>query len=91
MSNFINPNDQVLYSILSFALHCRLINGLKGQGTKLPEARFLFYGAGSSAVGVAELLMLLLQKEGGLSPQEARKVRQFADDFRIQEKIQTCF
>lgn len=53
---------------------CRLINGLKGQHTNLKNARFLFYGAGSSAVGVAQLLALLLEKEGGQSKEQAWKV-----------------
>ena len=54
---------------------CRLVNGLKGQHTDLKEARFLFYGAGSSAVGVAQLLALLLEKQGGQSTEAAWKVR----------------
>ena len=36
----------------------------------------LFYGAGSSAVGVALAIENLLQNKGGLSAEDARKVRQ---------------
>ena len=34
----------------------------------------LFYGAGSSAVGVALAIQNLLQNKGGLSAEDARKV-----------------
>ena len=50
------------------------MNGLKVQQTKLADMRFLFYGAGSSAVGVVDMLSLLLQKQGGLSAKEAMSV-----------------
>eukprot|EP00928_Gymnodinium_smaydae_P030431 TRINITY_DN2263_c0_g1_i1.p1 TRINITY_DN2263_c0_g1~~TRINITY_DN2263_c0_g1_i1.p1 ORF type:complete len:650 (-),score=88.33 TRINITY_DN2263_c0_g1_i1:1529-3244(-) len=47
------------------------INGMKAQGTPLREARVVFYGAGSSAVGVALQIAQLLESEG-LSRTEAR-------------------
>ena len=50
---------------------CRFINSLKAQHTPLKEARVLFFGAGSSAVGVAELIALLLHKDGGMTMEEA--------------------
>ena len=53
---------------------CRFINSLKAQHTPLKEARVLFFGAGSSAVGVAELIALLLHKDGGMSKEEAYRV-----------------
>ncbi len=53
---------------------CRFINGLKAQGTKTKDAKVLFYGAGSSAVGVANMVATLIQKEGGLSEKEAKEV-----------------
>ena len=49
------------------------MNGLKVQGTPYKEARVLFYGAGSSAVGVALAIGNLLQNKGGLSAEDARK------------------
>lgn len=49
------------------------INGLKAQGTKTKDAKVLFYGAGSSAVGVANMIATLIQKEGGLSEKEAKE------------------
>ncbi|KAK9812749.1 hypothetical protein WJX72_002964 [[Myrmecia] bisecta] len=49
------------------------INGMKAQGTPIAEARVVFYGAGSSAVGVASMIALLLQQEGGTSKEEAFK------------------
>ena len=53
---------------------CRFINGLKAQGTAVKDAKVLFYGAGSSAVGVANMIASLIEKEGGLSEKEAKAV-----------------
>lgn len=53
---------------------CRFINGMKAQGTPLKDARIVFYGAGSSAVGVATMIAQLLVKECSLSFEEAKKV-----------------
>jgi len=47
------------------------INGLKCQGTSFQDVRVVFYGAGSSAVGVAHMLASLIQKEGRLSKEDA--------------------
>ena len=57
-------------------LFCSFINGLKAMKAEVKDARVVFYGAGSSAVGVAQMIATLLQTEGGLSEEEARKVRQ---------------
>ena len=56
-------------------LPCSFINGLKAMKAEVKDARVVFYGAGSSAVGVAQMIATLLQTEGGLSEEEARKVR----------------
>lgn len=53
---------------------CRFINGLKAQGTAAKDARVLFYGAGSSAVGVAQMIATLISTEGKMSQEEARQV-----------------
>ncbi len=53
---------------------CRFINGMKAQGTELKDAKVVFYGAGSSAVGVATTIASLLVKEAGLTKEEALKV-----------------
>ena len=47
---------------------------MKAQGTSLKDARIVFYGAGSSAVGVATMIAQLLVKEAGLTFEEAKKV-----------------
>jgi len=47
---------------------------MKAQGTSLKDARIVFYGAGSSAVGVATMIAQLLVKECGLTFEEAKKV-----------------
>lgn len=52
----------------------RFINGMKAQGTPLKDARIVFYGAGSSAVGVATMIAQLLVKECGMTFDEAKKV-----------------
>ena len=53
---------------------CRFINGMKAQHTPLKEARIIFYGAGSSAVGVATMIAQLISKETGIPFDEAKKV-----------------
>ena len=53
---------------------CSFINGMKAQHTPLKEARIVFYGAGSSAVGVATMIAQLISKETGISFDEAKKV-----------------
>ena len=40
----------------------------------MKDAKVLFYGAGSSAVGVANMIATLIEKEGGLSEKEAKAV-----------------
>ena len=53
---------------------CSFINGMKAQHTPLKEARIVFYGAGSSAVGVATMIAQLISKETGIPFDEAKKV-----------------
>lgn len=51
---------------------------MKAQHTPLKEARIVFYGAGSSAVGVATMIAQLISKETGIPFDEAKKVRSLA-------------
>ena len=44
-------------SLTPFAARCQV------QGTQLSEARIVFYGAGSSACGVAAMIVQLLQSQ----------------------------
>lgn len=60
--------------VLKLLVAHRIINGLKAQGTEVKDCKVLFYGAGSSAVGVANMIASLLHKEGGLSEKEAKEV-----------------
>lgn len=53
---------------------------MKAQGTAVKDTKVLFYGAGSSAVGVANMIASLLQKEGGLSEEDAKKVQHCQND-----------
>ena len=53
---------------------CSFINGMKAQHTPLKEARIIFFGAGSSAVGVATMIAQLISKETGISFDEAKMV-----------------
>ena len=50
-----------------------VINGLKLQGVAPADARLLFFGAGSSAVGVASAIACYLQHEAGVDPDTARR------------------
>lgn len=49
-----------------------LINGLRQQGINFSEARIVFFGAGSSAVGVASMIAGLLMQEGQLEADIAK-------------------
>lgn len=51
------------------------INGMKAQQTNLKEARIVFFGAGSSAVGVAKSIASYIELKGGASAEHARKAR----------------
>ena len=50
------------------------LNGMKAQGTPLGEAKVVFYGAGSSAVGVASMIARLIELDAKVSAEDARKV-----------------
>ncbi|KAK9841954.1 hypothetical protein WJX81_000859 [Elliptochloris bilobata] len=49
------------------------LNGMKAQGTPLGEAKVVFYGAGSSAVGVASMIARLIELDAKISAEDARK------------------
>jgi len=49
------------------------INGMKAQGTDLKDVRVVFYGAGSSAAGVAGMIASLINSQCGVPIEEARK------------------
>ena len=49
-----------------------LINALRAQGTPAKEARIIFFGAGSSAIGVSTQIVHLLMSEG-LSEDKAKE------------------
>jgi malic enzyme len=55
---------------------------MKAQHTPLKEARIVFYGAGSSAVGVATMIAQLISKETGIPFDEAKKVPNSAQETR---------
>ena len=48
-----------------------LINGIRQQGTEYKDARICFFGAGSSALGVAAMIAELLVREGQLDESTA--------------------
>lgn len=70
------PYYSVWYRLMNMTLvpMCRFINGMKAQHTPLKDARIVFYGAGSSAVGVATMIAQLISKETGIPFDEAKKV-----------------
>lgn len=51
-----------------------LINALKAQGTAVRDARIIFFGAGSSAIGVATQIVQLLMSEGLEEPEALSRV-----------------
>lgn len=61
---------------------------MKAQHTPLKEARIIFFGAGSSAVGVATMIAQLISKETGISFDEAKKVRMSPALIRTQHALE---
>lgn len=55
------------------------INGMRVQKTNLKDARVVFYGAGSSACGVAGMIAKLIQVEAKVSKEEAFKAVYLVD------------
>ncbi len=49
-----------------------IISGVRGKGESIAEQTYLFYGAGSAGMGIADLLTTAMLKEG-LTAEEARK------------------
>ena len=49
---------------------------MKAQKTPLKDARIMFYGAGSSAVGVAQSIASYIHLKGDVPKEEADKVRE---------------
>ena len=47
---------------------------MKAQDTPVNQARVVFYGAGSSAVGVATSIASYIHLKGGVPEDEAKKV-----------------
>ena len=56
-----------------------VINGLKLQNTAPEDAKIIFYGAGSSAVGVAGAISAYLECEAGVPKEQARKTIYMVD------------
>lgn len=55
------------------------INGMKAQGTPLKDAKIVFFGAGSSAVGVAKSIASVIELKGGVPPEQAKKAIYLVD------------
>lgn len=49
------------------------INGMRAQKTSLADAKVVFFGAGSSAVGVSQMIATLISMETGKTFDEAKK------------------
>lgn len=50
-----------------------LIAGTKGIGKRMIDHKILFYGAGEASIGMASLICMAMQKEAGISFEEAAK------------------
>jgi len=51
-----------------------LLGGMRLKGEKLAEQRIIFFGAGSAAVGIADMIVSGIVEESGMSEAEARKL-----------------
>ncbi len=50
-----------------------LLGGMRMKEEKLADQRIIFYGAGSAAVGIADMIVAGIVEESGMSEEEARK------------------
>jgi len=51
-----------------------LLGGMRMKNEKLSEQRIIFYGAGSAAVGIADMIVAGIVEESGMSEEAARKL-----------------
>ncbi len=51
-----------------------LLGGMRMKQEKLSEQRIIFFGAGSAAVGIADMIVAGIVEESGMSEAEARKL-----------------
>ena len=51
-----------------------LLGGMRMKNEKLSEQRIIFYGAGSAAVGIADMIVAGIVEDSGMSEEEARKL-----------------
>ncbi|MCF7824419.1 MAG: NAD-dependent malic enzyme [Candidatus Marinimicrobia bacterium] len=51
-----------------------LLGGMRMKGEKLADQRIVFYGAGSAAVGIADMIVAGIVEESGMTDAEARKL-----------------
>jgi len=56
-----------------------LLGAMRMKKEKLSEQRLIFYGAGSAAVGIADMIVAGIVEDSGMSPEEARKLFWFID------------
>lgn len=50
-----------------------LLGSMRMKDEKLSDQRIIFYGAGSAAVGIADMIVAGIMEESGISEEEARK------------------
>lgn len=50
-----------------------LLGGMRMKKEKLSDQRIIFYGAGSAAVGIADMIVAGIMEESGISEEEARE------------------
>ena len=68
------PTDRPIDCIFTINyISCYFTTLGRFQKTPLDEARVVFYGAGSSAVGVADQIATYMQQKAGISNEEARR------------------
>jgi len=51
-----------------------LLGAMRMKKEKLADQRIIFYGAGSAAVGIADMIVAGIVEESGMTPEEARKL-----------------
>jgi len=51
-----------------------MLGGMRMKGEKLADQRIIFYGAGSAAVGIADMIVAGIVEESGMSEKQARSL-----------------